>query len=133
MTLYPYIYPIQGGLVGAVTTLTGKARYARLRGVIRSVPTHAEPGPRSDRIGGSRACVSSGELLKTSVSGDNQLLYYQSWLLMIAYAGTSILQVVLLNQSLKHADSMFAWPVFFAVWAIFSVLGTLPNTRCGDG
>ena len=65
----------------------------------------------------------SGELIKTTITGQSQLGHYQTYLVMIAFLASSVAQVYLLNRGLEISDSMLVIPVFFATWAVCSVLG----------
>lgn len=65
---------------------------------------------------------SIGELVKETFRGANQLLRWETYMLLIGGLTSAPAQVRYLNAGLRHFESLFVIPVFYAFWVFGSIL-----------
>eukprot|EP00002_Diphylleia_rotans_P024335 TRINITY_DN4801_c0_g1_i1.p1 TRINITY_DN4801_c0_g1~~TRINITY_DN4801_c0_g1_i1.p1 ORF type:complete len:385 (-),score=69.88 TRINITY_DN4801_c0_g1_i1:208-1362(-) len=66
---------------------------------------------------------SSSELLQSTFSGDNQLVYAFTYVIFFFAIATAASQIVLINLALKRFDALYVVPVFYVIWTVFSIIG----------
>mmetsp|Transcript_16370 Transcript_16370/g.24125 ORF Transcript_16370/g.24125 Transcript_16370/m.24125 type:complete len:448 (-) Transcript_16370:38-1381(-) len=78
-------------------------------------------------IGGNTAVYAKAmiELVKTTIKGDNQLIYFGFYLMIVLMLLSLLGQLNFLNAGLKYYDALYVVPVYQVFWITSGILGAM--------
>jgi hypothetical protein len=65
---------------------------------------------------------SAAELITTTIGGDNQFIYFPTYLIFLGILVTGIGQVYYINQGLKKYDALLQVPCFYVVYTLCGII-----------